>query len=47
MDDAICSETRLSIDTEMGFWVVGRGKRLIGDPDDEAFVLESCPVKVL
>lgn len=32
---AMCSETRWSRDTASGFWFVGLGKRLTGDPEDE------------
>ena len=44
----MCSETRLSRDTERGFWFVGRGNRLVGDPEEDARSREgSWPVNVL
>ena len=30
----MCSDTRRSMDTARGFWFVGLGKRLTGDPEE-------------
>lgn len=48
VDVAMCSDTRLSREIEIGFWFVGRGKRLIGADEERLLVvLESWPVPVL